>query len=272
MVEKWNLMNPEGNEWNTLYINITKTTQEAKEILRWPITIRFTNLFGCPKQWKYRMQGQQWIKNGRSSKRPQHGNWRKSRARIRVVLDAQRDKKVHFATLMDICHLEHAELEPKLQMYKRRVVLRGDIVKDDSGASAALHEQGSAASPHDCCKSNGCCCKITRLRRTNRWCSIRVHSSLTGGRSQIAQNSSLTMSRRMDSSSTTQLARIMGKQWKSSGTFRTKLVTDTHLQCCCGKASLKKLYCGENYRIGNVFLSIETKCFLIGVRGWHQNG
>ena len=39
--------------------------------------------------------------------------------------EAQRDKKkVHFATLMDICHIKNAELEPKLQKYKGRVVLR----------------------------------------------------------------------------------------------------------------------------------------------------
>ena len=43
-------------------------------------------------------------------------------------------KTVHFATLMDICHLKNAESEPKHQKYKGRVVLRGDIVKDDSGA------------------------------------------------------------------------------------------------------------------------------------------
>ena len=49
-----------------------------------------------------------------------------------VILEAQRDKKkVHFGTLIDICHLKNAELEPKLQKYKGRVVLRGDIVKDE---------------------------------------------------------------------------------------------------------------------------------------------
>ena len=40
-----------------------------------------------------------------------------------VFLEAQRDKnKVHFATLMDICHLKNAELEPIIQKYKGRVV------------------------------------------------------------------------------------------------------------------------------------------------------
>ena len=36
---------------------------------------------------------------------------------------------VHFASVMDICHLKNAELEAKHQKYKGRVILRGDIVK-----------------------------------------------------------------------------------------------------------------------------------------------
>ena len=47
---------------------------------------------------------------------------------------------------MDICHLKNAELETKHQKYKGRVVLRGDIVKDDSGFDAVFTEQGSSAS------------------------------------------------------------------------------------------------------------------------------
>ena len=55
-------------------------------------------------------------------------------------------RKVHFASLMDLCHLKNAELETKHQKYKGRVVLRGDIVKDDSGSYAVFTEQGSSAS------------------------------------------------------------------------------------------------------------------------------
>ena len=53
---------------------------------------------------------------------------------------------VHFASLMDISHLKNAELEAKHQKYKGRVVLRGDIVKDNSGSYAVFTEQGSSAS------------------------------------------------------------------------------------------------------------------------------
>ena len=47
---------------------------------------------------------------------------------------------------MDLCHLKNSELETKHQKYKGRIVLRGDIVKDDSGSYAVFTEQGSSAS------------------------------------------------------------------------------------------------------------------------------
>ena len=64
------------------------------------------------------------------------------------MIDEARTKgaKVHFASLMEICHLKNAELEAKHQKYKGRVVLRGDIVKDDSGSYEVFTEQGSSAS------------------------------------------------------------------------------------------------------------------------------
>ena len=64
------------------------------------------------------------------------------------VIDEARNKgrKVHFASLMDLCHLKNSELEPNVQEYKGRVVFRRDIVKDDSGSYAVFTEQGSSAS------------------------------------------------------------------------------------------------------------------------------
>ena len=83
-------------------------------------------------------------------------------------------KTVHFASLMDICHLKNSELEPKFQKYKGRVVLRGDIVKDDSGSYAVFTEQGSSGVTNDGCKSNGCHSKTTRMRRTSSRRSISL--------------------------------------------------------------------------------------------------
>ena len=47
---------------------------------------------------------------------------------------------------MVFCHLENSELEPQYQKYSGRVVLPGDIVKDDSGSYAVFTEQASSAS------------------------------------------------------------------------------------------------------------------------------
>ena len=65
---------------------------------------------------------------------------------------------------MDICHLKNAELEANYQEYKGRVVLRGDIVKDDSGSDAVFTEQGSSASQMTAAKSHGHSFKTTGLR------------------------------------------------------------------------------------------------------------
>ena len=54
----------------------------------------------------------------------------KVRSKKEVILEAQKEKrKVHFPSLINIYLLKNAELEPKHQKYKGRVVLRGDTVK-----------------------------------------------------------------------------------------------------------------------------------------------
>ena len=74
-------------------------------------------------------------------------NMTKVRSKKEVTDEARTSgATVHFASLMDICHLKNAEFEAKHQKYKGRVVLRGDIVKDGSGTYAAFTEQGSSAS------------------------------------------------------------------------------------------------------------------------------
>ena len=74
-------------------------------------------------------------------------NLTKVRSKREVIDEAKTSgATVHFATKMDICHLKNAELEAKHQKYGGRVVLRGDIVEDNSGSYAVFTEQGSSAS------------------------------------------------------------------------------------------------------------------------------
>ena len=93
------------------------------------------------------MQQQQWIKNGKKLEKIPAWDMTKVRSKSEMIDEARtKGAKVHFASLMDICHLKNAELETKHQKYKGRVVLRSDYVKDDSGSHAVFAEQGSSAS------------------------------------------------------------------------------------------------------------------------------
>ena len=47
---------------------------------------------------------------------------------------------------MDRSHLNKCQLKTKHQKYKGRVVLRGDIVRDNSGSYVGFNEEGSSAS------------------------------------------------------------------------------------------------------------------------------
>ena len=102
------------------------------------------------------------------------------------VIDEARTKgaKVHFASLMDTCHLKNAELEAKHQKYTGRVVLR-----DDSSKSHGYH------------------LKIAWLRRSSSSRrSICLYPSKNGRCSQINENSKIGVSRHLDPSTTTQMA------------------------------------------------------------------
>ena len=102
---------------------------------------------------------------------------------------------------MDICHLKNAELEAKHQKYKGRVVLRGDIVKDIYGSYAVFTEQGSSASQMTAAKIMYI---ISRLPGCDGQAADAV-SAYT----QIIEISKIGVSRHVDSSTTTQMAKIM---------------------------------------------------------------
>ena len=133
-----------GYTWKDLITRIVKIIFEEQGWVHWTWC---TNLFLCLKPWKYQKQGQQWRKNGKHWRKYPHGSLTKVRNKSEVIAEARnKGHTVHFASLMELCHLKNSELEPQFQEYKGRVVLRGDIVKVDSGSYAVFTEQGSSAS------------------------------------------------------------------------------------------------------------------------------
>ena len=123
----------------------------------------------------------------------------------------KRQKDVLFATLMDICHLKMRSYNPKLQKYKGNVVLRGDIVNDDSGSYAVFTEQGSSASQMTAAKIMDIISRIPGCSGQAADGNIRVHSGKNEGCSNIAQNSKVRVSRCLETSSTTQMSKIIGE-------------------------------------------------------------
>ena len=142
----WKLMNPQDCVWENHCRLIMKTILQEKETIHHSTTIWFTSFSYASSHEDSSSKGSSGQGMGEIGKIPA---WDLTKVRSeKEVIDEARTKgaKVHFASLMDICHLKNAELEAKHQKYKGRVVLRGDIVKDDSGSYAAFTEQGSSAS------------------------------------------------------------------------------------------------------------------------------
>ena len=111
-------------------------------------------------------------KNGKNSKIPA---WQLAKVRNKneVIAEARKEgKTVHFASLMDICHLKNSDMEPKFQQYEGRVVLRGDIV--------SIHRTMFICVTNDGRKSNGCHSKASRMRRPSSGRSISLHPDQNG--------------------------------------------------------------------------------------------
>ena len=136
----WKLMNLRDCVWEIHYQIIMKT-------IHYSTTIWFTDLFFLPQAVKIHAAKAPVDKEWEKLEKISAWNLTKVRSKKEVIDEARTaGAAVHFASLMDICHLKNAELEAKHQKYKGRVVLRGDIVKDDSGSYAVFSEQGSSAS------------------------------------------------------------------------------------------------------------------------------
>ena len=146
--------------------NILQEGRECEGTIHCNIKMWCTNLFLCLKPWKFPEAKAAVDKEWEKLEKIPTWDLTKVRSEKEVIDEAKtKGAKVHFASLMDICLLKNAELEAKHQKYKGRVVLRGDIVKDDSRSYAVFTEQGSSASQMTAAKSHVYHFQTTRLRR-----------------------------------------------------------------------------------------------------------
>ena len=176
--------------------------------------------------------------------------------------------KVHFATLMDVCHLKNAELQPKVQRQSRALRSRRRL-----WSLRIFYWTGLLCVPGDCRNNHGCHWQIERLWRTSIWCSICLFSGKIGGCSQISEKSQIGMSRCLDASSTTQMAKIMQKRWRLCDTSWTKLGRSPISWIAMGdtiRRSFVKTWMGGSAELGMYVRSSETRVVSVSICGWPQ--
>ena len=156
-------------------------------------------------------------------------------------------------------------MEPKLQKYKGRVVLRGDTVKDDSGAYAVFTELGSSASQITAAKIKDVIAKLPDCEgQAADAVSAYTHVNLE----DAPRLPEIPMSECPD-------GRSLGPIWKSQLFLLSGICMVICYQDCCGNGNLKKYYLNldeKSAELGLSFCSQETRNILVGVRGRHQNG
>ena len=137
----WKLVNPQWCIWKKIYRNIMRTISQEEGTIHCNITIWYTNLFLRVKQLNFLQQKQQWIRMGKIAENSAW-NLTKVRSKSEVIVGS----KSSFCIIDGHMSFEECRIGGKHRKYKGRVVLRGDIVKDESGSCAVFTEHWSWAS------------------------------------------------------------------------------------------------------------------------------
>ena len=156
---------------------------------------------------------------------------------------------------MDLCHLKNAELEAKHQKYKGRVVLRGDIVKDDSGSCAVFTKQGPSASQMTAAKVMditsrlpGCAVQqLAQYQLIPRW-EWRMHPNYWKFPNRIVQTLGFVYH---DTNGLNH-----GPVWKTQSFLLSEICMVLLWQDCYGKGNLRQSYCStvvRRFPIGNAY-------------------
>ena len=180
---------------------------------------------------------------------------------------------------MDLCHLKNSELEPQFQKYNGRVVLRVDIVKDDSGSSAASIEQGSSASQMTAEK-------VMDIKSRLPGCSGQAEDAVSAF-SQVRMEDALALFNKKFQSQNVQIFGYVyqstngpnhGPVWKTLLFILNEICTVIFYQDCYGKGNLEVLlkhrwekvphwdYLFVNSKEKGLFLFVCGRCKI----GWQE--
>ena len=256
------LMSPRDNVWNHLHLKIRNTTLQAKDTTQWTTIMWYTNLFRCTKRWKFRMRQQQWIRNGRSSKRFQPDSWTMLRANRRLFRKHEETKESPLCCIYGHLSSQKKRSENQnFQTYRGRVVLRGDIVKDDSGAYAVFTEQGSSASQMTAAKEMDVIARVP-------FCDGQAADAVSAY-TQMKMDDAPKLLRIPQSACPDFWIRLPRHKWKNLGQttkiqwfLLNEICTNTHLLHSCGFwRSSVGTWMGKGNELGMSICFIENKYY-----------
>ena len=188
-------------------------------------------------------------------------NLTKVKSKKKVIDEARTaGATVHFASLMDICHLKNAELEAKHQKYKGRVVLRGDIVKDN--------EQGSSASLLAAAKvmdiiSRLLGCAGQAGDAVSAYTQVKMEDA-----PKLLKNSKNRNVQTFGSVYHDTNGQNHGPVWKTQSFLLSEICMVILWQDCYGKGNLRKSCCntvGRRFPIGNAYSYTREKGLFLSV-------
>ena len=161
----------------------------------------------------------QWTRDGKSSRQFQHGIWL-TRAKKGHSRSTKRQKKVHFATLMDRCHLKKCRVGTQITEVQRQSRALESHCKRRLWSPCSFYWTGLVCVPHDSCKTIDV---IARLPG----CDGRAADAISAYTQVKLEDASRLL--KIPKSECPDvwirlLAKILVEHWRSCGTSRTKFI------------------------------------------------
>ena len=213
----WNLMNPQDKVLNLPSLKTKKIALLGKDSPPSHITSCCISSSRCHKRWRFRCKGCR----GQSIE--------KARENSSMGLEKSQEKKSRLfwkhketKTESTLLHWWTCATSKTQRLNPICRSIKAEHCKGRFRSLRSLHWTRLICIADDCCRNHGRYCKSTRLWWTSSRCSICLFSGKIGRCSQIVQNSQIGMSRRLDTSSTTQRDKVMGKNWRSRDTSLAK--------------------------------------------------
>ena len=157
-----------------------------------------------------------------------------------VITEARNEgRTVHFASFMDLCHLKKSELEPQFQKQRSSRTPRWHCERW-SRIVCSIYWTRIISISNDSSTSRGYHLQTARVRRTSSGRSVCLYPGKNGRYSQIMDNFKIGMSKHLDSSTTTLMAKIIVHYGRFQSFFLSEICTVTLWQDYFGKGNLRK--------------------------------